>query len=69
MKADEMGKTVISSDAYFEWDEDRYLTIGRMDCFSIILVVSTERGFRTRIISARSADKDEMRFYYEKQRN
>ena len=43
-------------------EEDRYITIGRVD--KILFVVYTEREDRTRIISARKADKSERRMYY-----
>jgi len=42
--------------------EDRYITIGKVD--RILFVVYTEREDRTRIISARKADKTERRRYY-----
>lgn len=43
-------------------DEDRYITIGRVN--EILFVVYTERGSITRLISARRADKSERRKYY-----
>ena len=43
-------------------NEDRWITIGKVD--DILFVVYTERGYNTRIISARKADKDERREYY-----
>ena len=44
--------------------EDRYNTIGMVR--SILFVVYTERGERTRIISARKATPREERFYYDR---
>ena len=41
--------------------EDRYITIGRVE--KILFVVYTEREDRTRIISARKANKSERREY------
>lgn len=43
-------------------DEDRWQVIGKVD--DILFVVYTEREDRTRIISARKADKKERREYY-----
>ena len=42
--------------------EDRWLTLGMVN--KVLFVVYTERGERTRIISARAADKTEKRSYY-----
>lgn len=43
-------------------DEDRWQVIGKVD--DILFVVYTDREDRTRIISARKADRDERRIYY-----
>ena len=43
-------------------DEDRWQTLGMVK--KVLFVVYTERGERTRIISARTADKTEKRSYY-----
>ena len=43
--------------------EDRYKIIGRVE--DIIVVIYTERGDFTRIISARDAEKSEKEDYYE----
>ena len=43
-------------------DEDRYVTIGKID--KILYVVYTERGIATRLISARKATAKERRDYY-----
>ena len=46
-------------------DEDRFITIG-MDSFNrILVIVYTWRESRIRIISARKADKDEQKTYWE----
>ncbi len=42
--------------------EDRWQIIGKVN--DILFVIYTERGDKTRIISARRADKDERREYY-----
>lgn len=43
--------------------EERWITIGRNALGSILVVASTERGSRTRIISARPATKKEILRY------
>ena len=43
-------------------DEDRWKVLGKVA--EVLLVIYTEREDRTRIISARRADKDERREYY-----
>ena len=46
-------------------DEDRYITIGEINGTAyIVMVVYTERGEVTRIISARKATSQERRAYY-----
>jgi uncharacterized DUF497 family protein len=42
--------------------EERIQTVGKVG--KVLFVVSTERGEKTRIISARTADKAEKRSYY-----
>lgn len=44
-------------------NEDRYIAIGRVG--SVLFVVFTERKDRTRLISARLANKTERRLYYD----
>ena len=45
--------------------EDRYITIGLINEVTVVvMVVYTERGVRTRIISARLATKREKEAYY-----
>lgn len=47
-------------------DEDRYITIGVIGGIAyIVMVVYTERGNVTRLISARKATKEEGRMYYD----
>jgi len=43
-------------------EEDRYITIGKVD--EILFVIYTEREDRIRLISARRANKKERRMYY-----
>jgi uncharacterized DUF497 family protein len=102
-----MGKTIISKNDRFEWDEEkdelnrkkhgfgfaeilqvfddpffseawdiehsrdetRYFGVGRINELLFILVFYTERGRRTRIISARLADKRDKEAYYDNYRN
>lgn len=49
-------------DAKHSDEEERYITLGMVD--EILFVVYTEREDRTRLISARLADKSERRKYY-----
>jgi uncharacterized DUF497 family protein len=52
-------------DDRFDYDEERLLTLGRVNA-EILLVVSVELSIEsTRIISVRKADKHEERWYYE----
>ena len=49
-------------DEFHSDDEERWQVIGMVD--EILFVIYTERDDRTRIISARRADKKERRIYY-----
>lgn len=49
-------------DEFHSDDEERWQVIGMVD--EILFVIYTERDDRTRIISARRADKKERRMYY-----
>lgn len=54
-------------DAIHSIDEDRYLTIGRIEGELVILtVVYTDRGDVIRLISARTANNREKRLYYDR---
>ena len=44
--------------------EDRWHIIGQLMELAVLLVVYTERNGRTRIISARKANKKERKLYY-----
>ena len=50
-------------DTEHSWSEERIITIGLVDF--MVMVVYTERRGNIRIISARSAEKEEMTAYYE----
>lgn len=54
-------------DASHSMQEQRYITLGNTSRSSVLLIVvsSTNRGDRTRIISARRASKLEEGLYYE----
>ena len=52
-------------DTRADYSETRYIGIGRNNQMIILTVVYTERGKTTRIISARRANKQEKRLYYE----
>lgn len=47
-----------------DYSEDRYILIG-MAAINLLVVVYTERNDRNRIISARTAEPNERRFYHE----
>ncbi|MBR2774515.1 MAG: BrnT family toxin [Selenomonadaceae bacterium] len=49
-------------DEYHSDDEDRYITVGKVN--EILFVVYTEREDLTRLISARRANKQERKKYY-----
>jgi uncharacterized DUF497 family protein len=46
------------------YGEERWIAVGRANS-RMLVVVFTDRGDRTRIISARKADRDEEERYYE----
>ena len=45
------------------WEEDRYIILGRSRDNNLLMVAYTERGGRTRIISARPTTPKERRAY------
>jgi uncharacterized DUF497 family protein len=57
---------LIEQDLGEDYGEDRYLATGMIEEL-LITVVFTERGERTRIISARNANAYERRAYYQSQ--
>lgn len=52
-------------DDRMDYGEERYILLG-MAHGSVLVVVYTERQSRNRIISARKAEPNEQKFYYEK---
>ena len=51
-------------DDRMDYNEERYILIG-MSHGNVLVVVYTERQSRNRIISARKAEPNERKFYYE----
>jgi len=51
-------------DASDEHDEDRWIAIGRVEPY-ILVVVFTQRDRRIRLISARKAERHEQRIYWD----
>lgn len=50
-------------DFVHSYDEDRFIAIGKVN--DVLFVVFTERGEKIRLISARIADENERRLYYD----
>jgi uncharacterized DUF497 family protein len=44
-------------------EEDRFVTIGYSDRYRLLVVIHTERGYNTRIISSRPATNQEKKYY------
>lgn len=59
--------SIIVEDDEHSFDERRYLTVGLSQVRRILIVCYTERGDVIRIISAREAEPNEVRFYEEGQ--
>jgi uncharacterized DUF497 family protein len=53
------------SDPDHSEDEDRFLTFGHSSAGNLLVVSHTDRGRRTRIISARRATRKERKLYEE----
>ena len=53
------------ADTRVDYGETRYIAIGSNSRMTIITVVYTEREGRIRLISARRANKQESRLYYD----
>lgn len=47
------------------YGEDRYISVGEVDGVAVIVVAHTDRGDRTRLISARPASRKERRAWHE----
>lgn len=59
----ESGNTVTFEDNRYDYDEQRFITLGNLDG-SIVVIVTTESDSETRIISMRKADKNEQKIYF-----
>ncbi len=57
---------LIEQDLSEDYGEDRFIATGMIESL-LVTVVYTERGERIRIISARKANSDERRKYYQSQ--
>ncbi len=60
------GDVLTVEDARFSYGEQRFLSLGELTLLGgavVILVVHTERGAKTRIISARKASRKERKRY------
>lgn len=54
-----------NEDQRFDYGEKRYISIGHVADDLFLVVVHTERNGKIRIISARKANKKEVKSYYE----
>ena len=68
----ETAEKVFSDEHRIEWfdekhsdEEDRYITLGMVN--EVLHVVYTERDIAIRLISARRANKEERRIYYDRE--
>ncbi len=60
------GKIVTTIDDRHDYNEVREISIGVVDTILFLIVVHTDRNGKTRIISARRANKEERQRYEEK---
>jgi uncharacterized DUF497 family protein len=58
----ESGQTVTFEDRRFDYDEQRYVTIGPLND-ELVVIVTTENDDKVRVISMRKASKDEKAIY------
>lgn len=59
----ESGKVVTFEDNRFDYDEQRFITLGLLR-EEVVVIVTTETDDEIRIISMRKADKREKAIYY-----
>jgi uncharacterized DUF497 family protein len=62
---DDEGRLEILDDS-FDYGEERWILIGRVG-ITVLFVVYTQRGESIRLISARKADRNEQRIYWNDQ--
>jgi uncharacterized protein len=60
----ESGNAVTFEDKRFEYDEERFVTLGLYQ-ESVVVIVTAESGDDVRVISMRKADKHEQKIYFE----
>ena len=48
-----------------QYGEDRYISVGEVDGVAVVVVAHTDRGDRTRLISARPASRKERQAWHE----
>lgn len=60
-----LGKTISFIDDRENYGEERYITLGELKN-RVIVVVHTQRGSNTRIISMRKANEREKKIYYQR---
>ena len=59
------GPVFTAEDKRRDYGEDRFVSIGAVGDIVILVVIHTDRKRKTRIISARKANKTERRLYHE----
>ena len=59
------GPVLSAVDDREDYGEDRWVTVGLLEAVVVIVVVHTDRDGKTRLISARKANRKERRTYYE----
>lgn len=59
------GHVIAFEDTRYDYGEDRWIVIGLLHVL-VIVIVCTENGMETRIISMRKATKNEQKTYYSK---
>ena len=60
-----LGETVTFHDDRYDYGEERFVTLGEIEK-RVIVVVHTQRGPMTRIISMRKANEREKKIYYQR---
>lgn len=60
----ESGRTVTFEDRRFEYDESRFVTLGRLNNI-ICVIITAESDREIRIISMRKADRHEQKIYFD----
>ena len=59
------GPVFTALDDRFDYEEDRFISYGRLGPLVVVVVAHTERDGRIRLISARKASRRETQAYYE----